>query len=80
MVERLQDGLQQELKKGFIALQFKTTRELIEAAQTLEACIEEGQSALGMKKDVDLSSCRPPFSKKGQRSIQLVQAERRGNS
>jgi predicted DNA-binding protein (UPF0278 family) len=43
MIEKLRDGFRQELRQGLIALQFKTVRELIEAAQALEACMGEGQ-------------------------------------
>jgi hypothetical protein len=43
MIEKLRDGFRQELKQRLIALQFKTVRELLEAAQALEACMEEGQ-------------------------------------
>jgi len=43
MIEKLRDGFRQELKQGLIAVQFKLVRELIEAAQALEACIGEGQ-------------------------------------
>jgi hypothetical protein len=43
MIEKLRDGFRQELKQRLIALQFKTVRELREAAQALEACMEEGQ-------------------------------------
>jgi hypothetical protein len=42
MIEKLRDGFRQELKQGLIALQFKIVRELIEEAQALEACMEEG--------------------------------------
>ena len=47
MIEKLRDGFRQELKQGLIALQFKTIRELIEAAQALKACMEEGQQSHG---------------------------------
>jgi hypothetical protein len=47
MIEKLRDGFRQELKQGLIALQFKTVRELIEAAQALEACMEKGQQSHG---------------------------------
>jgi hypothetical protein len=43
MIEKLRDDFKQELKQGLIALQIKIVRELIEAAQALEACMEEGQ-------------------------------------
>jgi hypothetical protein len=36
-VERLRDGLRQELRQGLIAFKFKTIRDLIEAAEALEA-------------------------------------------
>jgi hypothetical protein len=47
MIEKLRDSFRQELKQGLIALQFKTVRELIETAQALEACMEEGQQSHG---------------------------------
>jgi hypothetical protein len=47
MIEKLRDGFRQELKQGLIALQFRTVRELIEAAQALEVCMEEGQQSHG---------------------------------
>ena len=43
MIEKLKDGLRQDLWQGLIALRFKSVRELIEAAQALEACIGESQ-------------------------------------
>jgi hypothetical protein len=43
MIEKLRNGFRQELKQDLIALQSKTVRELIEAAQALEVCREEGQ-------------------------------------
>jgi hypothetical protein len=43
MIEKLRDGLWQELKQELIALRFKTIRMLIEVAQVLEAYIGEGQ-------------------------------------
>ena len=42
--------------------------ELIEAAQTLEACIGEGHQGLyglGKKRDINYSANRPPLLKKG---------------
>jgi hypothetical protein len=35
MIKKLKDGFRQELRQGFIALQFKIVRELIEASQAL---------------------------------------------
>jgi hypothetical protein len=67
MIEKLRDGFRQELKQGLIALQFKTVRELIEAAQALKACIEEGQQSHGgvrKRKDMEFSG-KPPLPKKG---------------
>jgi hypothetical protein len=43
MVERLRDGLQQELRQGLLAFKFETTRDLVEAVEALEACMKEGQ-------------------------------------
>ena len=67
MVERLRDGLRQELKQGLIALPFQTARDLVEAAQALEACIREsprGQVELGKRKEVEFSARRPPLPKR----------------
>jgi len=67
-VERLRDGLQQELRQGLIAFKFETTRDLVEAAEALEACMKEGQQGqhgLGKRKDTEYTHNRPPFSKKG---------------
>jgi len=36
-VERLRDGLWQELRQGLITFKFETTRDLVEAAEALEA-------------------------------------------
>ena len=75
MVERLRDGLHQELRQGLIALRFESTRKFIEAAQALEACTIEGhqgQTILGKRKDVDVSSGRPLFFLNGEASVQLV--------
>ena len=50
-----------------IALQFKTKRELIEVAQALEACMEEGQQShrgAGKPKYMEFSG-KPPLPKKG---------------
>ena len=68
MIDRLRDGLRQELRQGLIALRFESIRELIEAAQAVEACITEGhqgQTVLGKRKDIDVSSGRPPYFKRG---------------
>jgi hypothetical protein len=43
MIEKLRDGLCQDSRQGLIALKLKSVRELIEAAQALEACIGESQ-------------------------------------
>ena len=67
IIEKLRDGFKQELKQGLIALQFKTVRELIEAAQALKACMEEGQKShggAGKRKDMEFLG-RPSFPKKG---------------
>jgi hypothetical protein len=67
-VERLRDGLRQELRQRLIAFKFETTRDLVEAAEALEACMKEGQQGqhgLGKRKDTEYTHNRPPFSKKG---------------
>jgi hypothetical protein len=46
-VERLRDGLRQELRQGLIAFKFETTRDLVEVAEALKACMKEGQHGLG---------------------------------
>jgi hypothetical protein len=64
MIEKLRDGLRQ----GLIALQFKSVRELIEAAQALKACIgenQQGHQGIDKKRDVDYFSGRLPLLKKG---------------
>jgi len=81
MIDRLRDGLCQDLRQGLIALRFGTTRELIEAAQALEACIVEGQQSqteVGKRKDINFSSSRPPLSKKGKG--QFSQFRRKGGA
>jgi hypothetical protein len=42
-IERLRDGLQQELRMGLAALEFLTVRDFIEATQSLEAVAVAGQ-------------------------------------
>jgi len=72
-VERLRDGLRQKLRQGLIAFKFKTTRDLVEAAEALEACMKEGQQGqhgLGKRKDIEYTHNRPSFLKKGERTIQ----------
>ena len=82
MIEKLRDGFRQELKQGLIALQFKTVRELIEAAQALEACIEEGQQSHGgvrKRNDMEFSG-KPPLPKKGKGRQFFQFKKRRGTS
>jgi hypothetical protein len=53
-------------------LRFKSVRELIEAAQVLEACIGEsrgGYQGIGKKRDGDYFSGRPPLPKKGKSGV-----------
>jgi hypothetical protein len=67
-VERLRDGLRQELRQGLVAFNFGTTRELIEAAEALEACLREGQQGqygLGKRKEAEYTSGRPLLPKRG---------------
>lgn len=81
MIEKLRDGLRQDLRQGLIALRFKSVRELIEAAQALEACIgesQEGQQVISKKRDGDYFSDRPPLPKKG-RSGMFEQYKKKGN-
>ena len=81
MIEKLRDGFRQELKQGLITLQFKTARELIEAVQTLEACMEEGQQShggAGKRKDMEFLG-RPPLPKKG-RGEQFLPFKKKGGT
>jgi hypothetical protein len=63
-------------------LQFKSIRELIEAAQAVEACIGKGQQGhqgIGKRRDGDYFSGRPPFLKKGKSGV-FEQYKKRGSS
>jgi len=65
-----------------IALRFKFMRELIEAAQALEACIGEsqwGHQGIVKKRDGDYFSGRPPLPKKGKSGV-FDQYRKRGSS
>jgi hypothetical protein len=72
-IERLRDGLRQELRMGLAALQFPTVRDFIVAAQCLEAVAAagrqeaDGQGTMGAEKHKEPASFigRPPFPKKG---------------
>jgi hypothetical protein len=80
-VERLRDGLRQELRQGLVAFNFGTTRELIEAAEALEACLREGQQGqygLGKRKEAEYTSGRPPLPKRGKG--QFSQFKKRGST
>jgi hypothetical protein len=74
-IERLRDGLRQELKMGLAALQFPTVRDFIVAAQSLEAVAAagwregDGHGTMGTEKRKEPTSFtgRPPFPKKGKR-------------
>jgi hypothetical protein len=81
MIEKLRDGLRQDLRQGLIALRFKFVRELIEVAQALKACIGEsqgGHQGMGKKRDGDYFSCRPPLPKKG-KSVVFEQNRKKGS-
>jgi hypothetical protein len=72
MIEKLRDGLRQDLRQGLIALWFKSVRALIEAAQALEACIgenQQGYQSIEKKRDGDYFSGRPPLPKKGKSGV-----------
>jgi hypothetical protein len=72
MIEKLRDGLRQDLRQGLIALRFKSMKELIEVAQALEACIREsqrGHQGIGKKRVGDYFSGRPPFLNKGKSGV-----------
>jgi hypothetical protein len=65
-----------------IALRFKSVRELVKAAQALEACIGEsqrGHQGIGKKRDRDYFSGRPPLPKKGKSGV-FEQYRKRGSS
>ena len=85
-IERLWDGLRQELRMGLAALQFPTVRDFIVAAQSLEAVAAagrwegDGQGIMGAEKHKEpaLFTRRPPFLKKGKRrTFWSIQKERR---
>jgi len=64
-----------------LPLKFRTTRELLEAIEALEACMKEGQQgqvSLGKWKDTKQISNRPPFPKKGK--CQFSQFKKEGGS
>ena len=44
-VERLKDGLRQKLRQRMVAFKFEMIRDLIEAAEALEACIKRANKA-----------------------------------
>jgi hypothetical protein len=44
-VERLRDGLRQELRQRMVTFKFKMIRDLIEAAEALEACLKRANKA-----------------------------------
>jgi hypothetical protein len=72
MIEKLRDGLRQDLRQGLIALWFKSVRELIKVAQALKACIGEsqgGHQGMGKKRDGDYFSGRSPLPKKGKSGV-----------
>jgi hypothetical protein len=72
MIEKLRDGLRQDLRQGLIALWFKSVRALIEAAQALEASIgenQQGYQSIEKKRDGDYFSGRPPLPKKGKSGV-----------
>jgi hypothetical protein len=72
-IERLRDGLRQELRMGLAALQFPKVRDFIVAAQFLEAVAAagrregDGHGIMGAEKHKEPASFtgRPPFPKKG---------------
>ena len=67
VIEKLRDGIRHELRQGLIVVQFKLVRELIKAAQALEACIGDGHQGhheVGKKKDGDDFTSRPPLPNK----------------
>ena len=66
-IQKMRDGLRQDLKQALIPHRFETTRELIDAAEALETCMKEGQqgqSELGKRKEFEFTTGRPPFFKK----------------
>ena len=41
-IQKMRDGLRQDLKQALIPHRFETTRELIDAVEALETCMKEG--------------------------------------
>jgi hypothetical protein len=74
-IERLRDGLRQELRMGLATLQFSIVRDFIVAAQSLEAVAAagrregDGQGTMGAEKRKEPASFvgKPSFPKKGKR-------------
>jgi len=63
-IQKMRDGLRQDLKQALIPHRFETTRELIDATEALETCMKEGQqgqSELGKRKEFEFTTGRPPF-------------------
>jgi len=73
MIEKLRDGFRHELKQGLIALQFKTVRELIEAARG-----QQSHKGAGKRKDMEFLG-RPPLPKKG-RGEQFLPFKKKGGT
>jgi hypothetical protein len=69
-IQKMRDGLRQDLKQALIPHRFETTRELIDSSEALETCMKEGQqgqSELGKWKEFEFTIGRPFFKKrKGQ--------------
>jgi hypothetical protein len=76
-IERFQDGLQQELRKGLVIFQSRTMRELVKVTQTLESLNEEQfhtrrqERAEGMKRKEPIPYLsRPPFPRRSEGQTQ----------
>jgi len=74
-IERLRDGLRQELRMGLVVLQFLTVRDFIVAAQSLEAVAAAWRREGDRQGIIRVEKCkkpasftgRPSFPKKGKR-------------
>jgi hypothetical protein len=79
MFKKVRNGLRQELKQWLIVLRFKSMRELIEAAQALEAYIGEdlqGHQRTSKKRDGDDFTSRLPFQRRKKSGMFEVIIER----
>lgn len=79
MIKRFRDGLKQELQMGFVVLQFKTVRDLLETALSLEKVMNQLQSRFGKRKELAFSLGKRNLSKK-RKEAQNGQFKKKGGN